>query len=96
MQNVTKYDIMSWAVGTAQYITYITKQGERVMKKRMLAILLAAMMILSLAGCGKFTCDLCGQEKSGKKHTETLFGQKITYCNDCYKELEELGDALGF
>lgn len=65
------------------------------MKKKMLAALLAALMILSLAGCGKFTCDLCGKEKSGKKHTETVLGQKVTICNDCYKDLEDLAGSLG-
>ena len=65
------------------------------MKKKMLAALLAAFMVLSLAGCGKFTCDLCGKEKSGKKHTEEVFGQKVTICNDCYKDLEDLADSLG-
>lgn len=66
------------------------------MKKRVVAILLTAVTLLSLTGCGKFSCDICGQEKSGKKHTETLFGQEYTICNDCYKVLENLEDSLGF
>lgn len=65
------------------------------MKKKILAMTLAVIAVLSIAGCGKFKCDLCSQEKSGKKHTETVMGQKVTICNDCYKGLEELGDALG-
>ena len=61
-------------------------EREKVMKKRkFLAVLLATVSILSLTGCGKFTCDMCGEEKSGKKHEETLLGESITICDDCYK-----------
>lgn len=69
---------------------------EKIMKKKIVAILLAATTVLSLTGCGKFSCDICGQEKSGKKHTETMLGQEFTICNDCYKELENLAESLGF
>lgn len=64
------------------------------MKKRVIAALLAALTILSLAGCGKFTCDMCGEEKSGKKHQTELLGEKITICDDCYKDLEALANLL--
>lgn len=71
-------------------------EREKVMKKRkFLAVLLATVSILSLTGCGKFTCDMCGEEKSGKKHEETLLGESITICDDCYKALEEAADSLG-
>ena len=51
-------------------------------------------MVLGLAACGggKFTCDICGQESSGKKYTEEIFGEKITYCKDCKEGLEALGE----
>lgn len=84
---------MNWTAGGSLFGQ--KQKGERVMKKRMLAMILVMLTVLSLAGCGKFTCDLCSQEKSGKKHTETVMGQKVTICNDCYKQLEELGSALG-
>ena len=66
------------------------------MKKKILAILLTAATILSLTGCGssKFTCDFCEEEKSGKKHTETILGEEMTFCDDCYKLWNELKDAL--
>lgn len=37
------------------------------MKRKVIAALLATVTILSFTGCGKFTCDMCGEEKSGKK-----------------------------
>lgn len=64
------------------------------MKKRLIAAFLATVTILSFAGCGKFTCDMCGEEKSGKKHKEELLGETITICDDCYKELEDLADLI--
>ena len=66
------------------------------MKKKILAVLLTAATVLSLTACGKFTCDMCGEEKSGKKHTESLLGQDVTICNDSYKSIEDLGKSLGF
>lgn len=59
------------------------------MKKRIVALILATMTMLSLSGCGKFTCDACGKEKSGKKYTIELFGEKGTVCKDCNKEIKE-------
>jgi ribosome-binding protein aMBF1 (putative translation factor) len=35
---------------------------------------------------------LCGEEKSGKKHEEEVMGQDVVICDDCYDELEDLGD----
>ena len=93
MPDFFKYGIMEQETGKS--LLKQKQKGERVMKKRMLAMILVMLTVLSLAGCGKFTCDLCSQEKSGKKHTETVMGQKVTICNDCYKQLEELGSALG-
>lgn len=65
------------------------------MKKKIIALLLTVTTVVSLTACGKpFTCDLCGEEKTGKKYTETILGTEITYCQDCYKELKELSDIL--
>lgn len=66
------------------------------MKKKIIVLLCAASTVLSLAACGgKFTCDLCGEEKSGKKHTSEVLGEEVTICDDCYGDIEDLGGALG-
>lgn len=57
-------------------------------KLSILAITLIASMMLT--ACGKFTCDSCGEEKSGKSYTTTMWGEKVTLCKDCYQELKEL------
>lgn len=60
--------------------------------KKILSAILVCVMLLScvfvLASCGKFTCDLCGEEKSGKKYEETVLGQEVVYCKDCHDKLE--------
>lgn len=62
------------------------------MKKLIGLIVLLATMAVLLCSCGKFTCDLCGKEKSGKKYTESLYGTKIVYCKDCKEALEDFLD----
>lgn len=65
------------------------------MKKKIIALLLTVTTVISLTACGKpFTCDLCGEEKTGKKYTETVYGEEVTYCQDCRKELEEVLDLF--
>ncbi len=65
------------------------------MKKKVMALLLTVFTVASLTACGSpFTCDICGEEKTGKKYTETVLGEEITYCQDCYDDLKELGDML--
>lgn len=65
------------------------------MKRKITASLLIVLTVLSLAACGKaFTCDLCGEEKTGKSYTESVLGTEITYCKDCHDELEALGNEL--
>ena len=65
------------------------------MKKLICVVLLVVVIATMLTACGKFKCDLCGEEKSGKKYERELFGQEIDICKDCYKDLEELADAFG-
>ena len=48
------------------------------MKKRYLAALLLIVCLLPLAGCGKFKCDGCGKETSGKKNKVTILGETAT------------------
>ena len=53
--------------------------------KKIVAILCAVAIMFTFAACGgKFKCDTCGQEKTGAKHTQELFGQKITMCDTCF------------
>lgn len=61
------------------------------MKRKIAALLAMVVLAMTLAGCGKFTCDLCGEEKTGKQHTNEVFG---TICDDCYKELKELASMF--
>ena len=65
--------------------------------KKIIALVLAVMLLVTcLVACGgKFTCDMCGEEKSGKKHEESMLGESIVICDDCYKALEDLAGALG-
>lgn len=65
------------------------------MKRFVALLLVVVIMATMLCACGSFTCDLCGEKKSGKKHTENFLGEKITYCNDCKEELEEFGNMFG-
>ena len=65
------------------------------MKKLISLTALAVLLAVFLCACGKFTCTLCGEEKSGKKYKEELLGQEIVYCKDCHDGLESLMDSLG-
>lgn len=64
--------------------------------KKIVALLVLAMLVLTLfASCGKpFTCDLCGEEKTGKKYTKEILGAELDYCNECKKELDNVGDEI--
>ncbi len=65
------------------------------MKKKIMALLLTAATVISLTACGKpFTCDLCNEEKTGKKYKETVYGEEIVYCQDCYDDLKQLLDMF--
>ena len=65
------------------------------MQKKMLSLaLILTLMMLTLTGCGKFTCDLCGEEKSGKSYTASVLGEEVTICKDCKTELDELKNEL--
>ena len=59
------------------------------MKKRIIATaFLALTLIALLAGRGKkVDCDFCGETKKGE--TKTVFGEEISICNDCLKELND-------
>ncbi len=68
--------------------------------KKIFALMLVLVLMLSLAACGeKFECDECGEEKTGKKYEDEIFGEEFVLCEECHEELqeglEELEDALG-
>lgn len=65
------------------------------MKKLISILLLVVVLATMLTACGKFTCDMCGEEKTGKKHEESMLGESVVICDDCYKALEDLAGALG-
>ena len=65
------------------------------MKKKLAVLFVSVMAVLSLTGCGKFKCDMCGEEKSGTKHEYTLLGQDMTICDDCYEGIKALGSLFG-
>lgn len=60
------------------------------MKKKIVVAIVTVVMALSMVACGSFTCDLCGQEKSGKSHKQNIFGEEIVICNDCVEGVSSL------
>lgn len=64
------------------------------MKKKIAALFLVTLAMVALTACGKFTCDLCGQEKGGKSHKTEILGQEAVLCDDCYTEMQELQNLL--
>ena len=60
--------------------------------KNLIVVGLLLGLALAMTACGgkPFTCDLCMEEKSGKKHTSDFYGEKITICDECYKGINEL------
>lgn len=64
------------------------------MKKKITVLLLTMATVLSLTACGKFTCESCGEEKSGKSYKVSVLDQDMTVCGDCKKELDEAKNAL--
>ena len=64
------------------------------MKKIIALGCLTIVMATLLTACGKFTCDTCKQEKSGKKHTKDVLGEEIVMCDDCYDAYEKAADAV--
>ena len=64
------------------------------MKK--IAVLMAMVSLLSalLCGCGKFECDLCGEEKSGKQYKGEVMGREVVYCKDCKEDVDAIKDLF--
>ena len=56
-------------------------------------------LVASLTACGgAFTCDICGEEKTGGRKTQEALGMKLTICDECAggikKGLEGLSGLL--
>ena len=64
------------------------------MKKLICVLLLVVVIATMLTACGKFKCDFCGEEKTGKKYEREMLGEEVVICKDCYEELEELAGSL--
>lgn len=60
------------------------------MKKRFLMLIVTLLSALLLTGCGKFTCDLCGQERTGKKYKTEVLSHEVTICKECHDNIESL------
>ncbi len=60
------------------------------MKKFIAIVCVVIAMATLLTACGKFTCDLCQQEKSGKKTKITVDGETGVFCSDCKDAAEAL------
>lgn len=64
------------------------------MKKIISLLLVVVALATMLTACGKFECEACGEEKSGKKHKVEVLDEEATICDECYEELQELKDSL--
>lgn len=63
------------------------------MKKMIALVLMLVLLTTVLCGCiSYFTCDICGEEKFGRKYEEGMFGYDIVYCSDCKEDMEDLRD----
>ena len=64
------------------------------MKKKIMAMAGTMFLLLSLTACGseKFTCDVCGEEKEGKKWTTVVPGKEgeTVCCDECYQLIQEI------
>ncbi len=70
-------------------------KGEIIlMKKKITAMMLAMVAAVSLTACGKFTCDICGEEKSGKQYKAVVMDEEVVYCQDCKDMMDEVMDLF--
>ena len=65
------------------------------MKKIIALALVAVSLAATLASCGgKFVCDACGEEKTGKKSKVDFLGVSMTICSECKADYDEAMDEL--
>ena len=60
------------------------------MKKILSLVAMLAILATMLCACGKFTCDFCEEEKTGKKYKVEFMGEEGVMCEECHEEYEEL------
>lgn len=60
------------------------------MKKKIAILFMTVIMAMTLVACGKFTCDFCGEEKSGKSYKSDVWGQEVVICEECYDGIQDL------
>ena len=61
--------------------------------KKIIALALVIVTVFALTACGKFTCDLCKKERSGKRYKTEALGKEIVICENCN---EKVSDVKGF
>ena len=64
--------------------------------RKIISVLCIVVTMFALTACSKFTCVLCEQEKTGKKHTVEEEGISVTMCDSCYKEYQQAKEELGY
>lgn len=64
--------------------------------KKFLSLVCVIGTLFALTACGSFTCGICEQEKSGKKHEVEESGVSVTLCDDCYKEYQDALEEFGY
>ena len=60
--------------------------------KKWLIIAMIASLALAITACGSkpYVCSLCTEERTSKKHTTDFYGEKMTVCDECYKEINSM------
>ena len=65
------------------------------MMKRVISLIVCFVLCLGLlCGCGKFECELCGEEKSGKKYEGEVMGRTVVYCQECKEQVDSIRDMF--
>ena len=63
--------------------------------KKIIAMLLLAVSLFTLASCVAKKCDKCGQKITGEAYKESGLGEgEKTYCEACYKEAKDYMSGL--
>ena len=74
------------------YYFKLIKRESDIMIKRIIAILLIALIIFTLCSCGGVTlhCDGCGKEVRCR---DDMTEEWIIFCSDCEKDLDPTTEA---